>query len=158
MSEMIQERRTSEKIERFDLFSSLLEASNEDETGAGLTESELIGIYNAINLDFRTAYGVLGNIFIFLVAGHEVRRFGQRGHTVTHSLQTTAHTLAFTFALLALYQDEQETLYQHIKSVLTDRRIPVGIKLSRPFCRLNRSSTPLLQTYEDMSHLTHSMA
>lgn len=42
--------------------------------------------------------------------------------------QTTAHTLAFTFGLLALYPDEQERLFEHIKSV-----IPNG---SRPVCGL----------------------
>jgi len=62
----------------------------------------------------------LGNIYIFLVAGHE----------------TTAHTLCFTFALLALYPDIQETLFEHIKSI-TNGRLP---------------------TYEDMPLLTHSLA
>jgi len=63
-----------------------------------------------------------GNMFIFLFAGHE----------------TTAHTLCFSFALLALHPDEQERLYQHIKGVLSS---------------LNR--TP---TYEDMSRFTYSLA
>ncbi|EJD46415.1 614/534 cytochrome P450 [Auricularia subglabra TFB-10046 SS5] len=45
---------------------------------------------------------IIANVFIFLVAGHE----------------TTAHTLAFTFGLLALYQDEQEKLYEHIISII----------------------------------------
>jgi cytochrome P450 len=45
------------------------------------------------------------------------------------SLQTTAHTLSFTFALLALYPDEQERLYQHIKGVMSSlNRVPVGSK------------------------------
>ena len=35
------------------------------------------------------------------------------------SLQTTAHTLCFSFALLALCPDEQERLYQHIKGVMS---------------------------------------
>jgi cytochrome P450 len=35
------------------------------------------------------------------------------------SLQTTAHTLCFSFALLALYPDEQERLYQHIEGVMS---------------------------------------
>ncbi|PPR07141.1 hypothetical protein CVT24_010512 [Panaeolus cyanescens] len=105
MSEMIQERLHSEKVQRNDLFSSLLEANDQgfDNTEI-LNEEELIG-----------------NIFIFLLAGHE----------------TTAHTLAFAFALLALYPDEQEKLYQHVTSVLQDSRDP---------------------TYEDMSSLTYSMA
>ena len=32
--------------------------------------------------------------------------------------QTTAHTLAFCFALLALYPDKQEKLYQDIKHTM----------------------------------------
>ncbi|KAJ3552189.1 hypothetical protein NM688_g4282 [Phlebia brevispora] len=92
MLEMIRARKTAEKKEeRYDLFSSLLDASEEEEGSAKLTDREL-----------------LGNIFIFLLAGHE----------------TTAHTLCFTFGLLALYQDEQEKLYQHIKSTIPDGRIP----------------------------------
>jgi len=51
---------------------------------------------------------LVSNIFIFQAAGHE----------------TTAHTLAFTFGLLALYPDEQENLYQHITSIAADGRIP----------------------------------
>ena len=42
-------------------------------------------------------------------------------------LQTSAHTLCFTFALLALYPDEQERLYQHIKGVMSSLNgMPVG--------------------------------
>ncbi|KAJ3552925.1 hypothetical protein NM688_g3892 [Phlebia brevispora] len=105
MLEMIRARKTAEKkVERHDLLSSLLDASEEEEGGVKLTDQEL-----------------LGNIFIFLVAGHE----------------TTAHTLCFTFGLLALYQDEQEKLYQHIKSVIPDGRIP---------------------TYAEMDLFTYSMA
>ncbi|KAF9450841.1 cytochrome P450 [Macrolepiota fuliginosa MF-IS2] len=102
MLEMIEQRMNSEKVERHDLFSSLLEANNDE--GGALSSEELIG-----------------NIFIFLLAGHE----------------TTAHTLCFCFALLALYPDEQEKLYQHIKSVLPDLRTP---------------------TYEEMPLLTQSIA
>lgn len=40
--------------------------------------------------------------------------------------QTTAHTLCFTFGMLALYQDEQDKLYEHIKSVIPDGSIPVS--------------------------------
>ncbi|KDR79850.1 hypothetical protein GALMADRAFT_241949 [Galerina marginata CBS 339.88] len=104
MSEMIKERHNSEKVERHDLLSSLLDANSDDLDADRLTESELIG-----------------NIFIFLVAGHE----------------TTAHTLCFTFALLAFHPEEQERLLQHIKSILPDGRIP---------------------TYEEMPLLTYSMA
>jgi cytochrome P450 len=59
MSEMIHERRVSEKKEeRYDLFSSLLDASDDVSAGDNqLSDSEL-----------------RGNIFIFMLAGHEVRR------------------------------------------------------------------------------------
>ncbi|KAL6301428.1 cytochrome P450 [Sparassis latifolia] len=62
-----------------------------------------------------------GNTFIFLLAGHE----------------TTAHSLAFTFGLLALYPDEQEKYYQHLKEYLADGRTP---------------------GYEEMGQLTYSLA
>ena len=51
--------------------------------------------------------------------------------------QTTAHTLCFTFGLLALYPDYQEKLYQHIKSIIPDGRIP---------------------TYDEMDKFTESLA
>jgi len=65
---------------------------------------------------------LLGNTFIFLIAGHE----------------TTAHTLCFTFALLALYPDEQERLYQQIKGIMAD--------------------IDGIPTYEDMNKFTLSLA
>jgi len=105
--EMVEARRNADKGEqRYDLFSGLLDAAqNELDSEATLSDEELFG-----------------NMFIFLLAGHE----------------TTAHTLCFSFALLALYPDEQERLYQHIKGVMSS---------------LNR-----MPTYEDMNRFTHSLA
>jgi cytochrome P450 len=107
MQEIVEDRRNGDKVEeRYDLLSGLLDAAqDEPDIGAGLGDEELIG-----------------NMFIFLIAGHE----------------TTAHTLCFTFALLALYPDEQERLYQHIKGVMS-----------------NLNGMP---TYEDMSRFTQSLA
>jgi cytochrome P450 len=45
---------------------------------------------------------VMGNIYVFLLAGHD----------------TTAHTLAFTFGLLGLYPEIQQELYESITKVL----------------------------------------
>ncbi|KIP05981.1 hypothetical protein PHLGIDRAFT_107570 [Phlebiopsis gigantea 11061_1 CR5-6] len=100
MTEMVQARRTAEKkVEQHDLFTSLLDANEDEDDGqAKLADSEL-----------------LGNIFIFLLAGHE----------------TTAHTLCFTFGLLALYQEQQEKLYQQIRSVIPEGRIPSALILGR---------------------------
>jgi len=44
MVEMIHERQTSEKVERHDLFNSLLEANSNDLDVTALTEDELIGM------------------------------------------------------------------------------------------------------------------
>lgn len=51
--------------------------------------------------------------------------------------QTSAHTLAYSFILLALYQEEQEKFYQNIKQTLGDGRTP---------------------SYEEFSTLSYSMA
>ncbi|OAX42462.1 cytochrome P450 [Rhizopogon vinicolor AM-OR11-026] len=108
LTEMIQERKGSERKEDdHDLLSRLLAANDDENLSEGevkLSDSELIG-----------------NIFILMVAGHE----------------TTAHSLAFALALLALHPDKQEELYQHIKRVLPDGRIP---------------------TYDDMPSLGYSSA
>jgi len=88
MGEMIRERQAVvDKVERHDLFSSLLKANDYDLDVETLTENEIIS-----------------NIYVFLVAGHE----------------TTAHTLAFAFALLALYPDEQEKIFEQVS------RLPKG--------------------------------
>jgi len=88
MMEMVEARRGDKVEQRYDLFSGLLDAAqDEQDSEAAISDEELIG-----------------NMFIFLLAGHE----------------TTAHTLCFSFALLALYPDEQERLYQHIKGVMSN--------------------------------------
>ncbi|KAH9941623.1 cytochrome P450 [Epithele typhae] len=93
LAEMVEARRAAKtKEERYDLFSNLLDA-NEDEldSAAKLTDEKLVG-----------------NVFLFLVAGYE----------------TTAHTLAYALILLALNPEEQEAFYQNIKSVLPEGREP----------------------------------
>ena len=54
---------------------------------------------------------ISADVFIFQAAGHE----------------TTAHAIAFTLGLLALYQDEQQKLFEHIMSIIPDGRIPVRV-------------------------------
>ncbi|KAI0819401.1 cytochrome P450 [Trametes gibbosa] len=93
MREMIAARRSAEvKEERHDLFSSLLDANE------GLAESG----------ERLPDTGLMGNVFIFMVAGYE----------------TSAHTLAYAFILLALYPDEQEKLYKAIRAALSDGHTP----------------------------------
>jgi len=69
-----------------------------------------------------------------MVAGHEVIRPSNLHLRRADSSQTTAHSLAFAFALLALYPDKQEELYQHIKRVLPDGRMPVRIPRYMHLC------------------------
>ncbi|GJJ15066.1 hypothetical protein Clacol_009341 [Clathrus columnatus] len=71
---------------------------------------------------------LLGNNFILLLAGHE----------------TTAHTMCFTLGLLAIEQEEQEVLFQHIIAVLGDKHIPLILSRS--------------QNYEEFNKLTYVMA
>ncbi|KAJ3053484.1 hypothetical protein HK102_011692, partial [Quaeritorhiza haematococci] len=78
------------------LLTSLVDASATDEAGEGEGEGSSAGL-KEIEL--------LGNIFVLLVAGHE----------------TTANTLAWALALLAIDQERQEKLHEHVKSVLGDR-------------------------------------
>jgi len=113
MKEMIEQRQKDlgqlddeEDHNSSDLFHSLLAAS-EAEAASGepsLTPKEL-----------------MGNIFIFLLAGHE----------------TTAHALGYSFGLLACYPDEQQKLYDHVMSVVSNGRLP---------------------SYEDMHSLTRPLA
>ena len=67
-------------------------------------------------------------MFIFFFAGHEVRSSSLPAVLPQNGfIQATAYTLCFTFALLALYPEEQERLYQHIKGVMsTLNGTPVG--------------------------------
>jgi hypothetical protein len=77
MLEMVDARRKGDKTEqRHDLFSGLLDAAEEEpDNGVALTDQELLGKYP---MSHRSAYSesvltaILGNMFIFLLAGHEV--------------------------------------------------------------------------------------
>ncbi|TFK27616.1 cytochrome P450 [Coprinopsis marcescibilis] len=108
LTETLEEKKNSPDSEgKSDLFSIIL-ANNEDSD------------------DKLPDAAVKGNIFIFLIAGHE----------------TTAHTLAFTFALLSMYPEEQEALYTHITSVLEGRLVPSYEDLPR----LTRCTAVLYET------------
>jgi len=74
-------------------------------------------------------------MFIIILAGHEVGSSSSSCSVTRNSLlQTVAHTLCFTFALLALYPDEQERLYQHIKGVMSSlNKTPVGYRNSNSY-------------------------
>jgi len=54
-------------------------------------------------------------------------------------MQTTAHTLCFTFALLALYPKIQEQLLEHIHGVVAVGTQPVSLELQSHGHRFNDS-------------------
>jgi len=135
MMDMVEARKNADKAEeRHDLFSGLLDAA-QDQMGseAALSDDELMGWYSLLDhlafMEF-VLHPLVGNMFIFLLAGHEVGSFpssSRHGVVHIHFLQTTAHTLCFSFALLALYPGEQECLYQHVKGVMSGSNgMPVG--------------------------------
>ena len=133
MLEMVEARKDAAKVEeRYDLFSGLLDAAQDEPgTEVALSDDELIGWYSLSDHSSFIAVvlpPILGNMFIFLLGGHEVGPFPSSSHVVPiQFLQTTAHTLCFSFALLALYPAEQERLYQHIKGVMSSLNgMPVG--------------------------------
>ena len=76
MVEMIDVRRNAEtREERYDLFSGLLDAAEGDlDGGPAITEQELIGKshLSTISLTKKVSLVIVGNMFIFLLAGHEV--------------------------------------------------------------------------------------
>ena len=74
MAEMIRERQVVvDKVERHDLLSSLLEANDHDLDLETLTENEIISMLHILHLNVDLVItNVPGNIYVFLVAGHEV--------------------------------------------------------------------------------------
>ena len=76
---MIHERESAvEKSERHDLLSNLLEANDHDADRVALTESELICMFFVYIYEFHIFQLMLtngfpiANVYMFLVAGHEV--------------------------------------------------------------------------------------
>ncbi|CDO70499.1 hypothetical protein BN946_scf184569.g42 [Trametes cinnabarina] len=141
MQEMIDARRNGGdsvvKGERHDLFSSLLDA-NEGLAGEGekLTDVGLMGAsalnYGPLNVRQGLAYP-LGPSSAPPYPTHRAElTFLLFPHGVGY--ETSAHTLAYAFILLALYPDEQEKLYEAIKTTLHDGRTPVSRALLESVC------------------------
>jgi len=101
MHEMVHNRRKELSLgeEQKDLLSTLVKAS-----AALKLEAEASDTASAAKVEAMDDEELIGNMFIFLLAGHE----------------TSAHTMAFAFGLLALYPEEQDQLYAQIKEVMPD--------------------------------------
>ncbi|KAH9963634.1 cytochrome P450 [Russula dissimulans] len=114
MTRMILEHRAdlnseSSNVERRDLFSLLVRASEED-SEFKLSESEVVSD-NVEQLELGSVLNArceMGNVFAMMLAGHE----------------TTAATLAATIGFLGIYQNVQEDVYQEIIKVVGHDRGP----------------------------------
>ena len=105
MLEMVEARRDVDKVEeRYDLFSGLLDAT-QDETGGkeALSDDELMGWYSLSDHSpfIFVLPPLLGNMFIFLLAGHEVRSFPSSSRVVPPYKVTTDHS-AYGMLLICL--------------------------------------------------------
>lgn len=94
MSEMIEERRQGGSAGEPDLFTNLINGTSEDPKERA--ENQLS------NEELK------GNIFTFLFGGHE----------------TTAHSLGFTLALLAMHPDIQEKAFQELRRIVPEGEAP----------------------------------
>jgi cytochrome P450 len=108
MRDMIRERKDEKAggAEHEDLFSALLSGVNDDE-GDGILSTEELRTFLPRAALFETDERLekVGNMYIFLLAGHE----------------TTAHTLAFALTLLALYPEHQDLLHDEAEGVMGGR-------------------------------------
>ncbi|KAG6830546.1 hypothetical protein H0H87_007745 [Tephrocybe sp. NHM501043] len=89
--------------QRVDAFTMLVRANEQETDKLKLTDQE-----------------VIGNVFIMLFAGHgEIHQvFKSSWLTSQKMTETTAHTLSATLALLALHQDIQTEILEHIVEVV----------------------------------------
>lgn len=85
---------------------------------------------------------ILGNAFVFMLAGHE----------------TSAHTLAFALNLLALHPQEQEKLYQDVQRVVGEK--DATGTTSADTCTSTTGTTRNYKelTYTDIDKLTYCYA
>jgi hypothetical protein len=124
MLEMVEARKDADQVEiRYDLFSGLLDAAQDDPgSEAALSDDELIGWYTnpQDHSQKKSHLSCQETCFFFFLPDTRWDRFRlPRMLPLYIFLQTTAHTLCFSFALLALYPGEQECLYQHVKEVMS---------------------------------------
>ena len=82
MREMIHEGKERRHEERTGLLPMLISAS-ELEEGAGLSDEELVGRFDFFSFSTMILYHCAGNIYIFLLAGHEVSLLSESSTTWT---------------------------------------------------------------------------
>ncbi|KAG8885166.1 hypothetical protein FRB97_001984 [Tulasnella sp. 331] len=99
-----------------------------------------------------------GNLFENLVAamGSDIDSVSVGKNDVFGTgFETTAHGLAHALGLLAIHEDEQQRLYDHIEDVLEGGREPASLLYARVSQHILITS---LQTFEDVGKLTRVLA
>ncbi|GAB5037928.1 cytochrome p450 [Nannochloropsis oceanica] len=128
-----QERQHTQRRQQ-NLFSLLVQANDkaDDTAGSGEVEEEGEGKKKRGTVDRLKLQELLGNAFIFLLAGHE----------------TSAHTLIWALLLLALHPDEQAVAHEEVIRVLGSPALPSDSS--------DPSSSPLpSMTYDQLSLLPY---
>jgi cytochrome P450 len=137
---MIEDRKGSAVLEeKQDILSNLIKAS----MGKDVPRKDF---------DF-THRDLLGNIFIFLLAGKLSYFITEFPLSLGRGHETTASAMSFAIGLLATHPEEQEELYKHIRSVVPDGRLPVR-RSTLHYCLL----TMVYQAYQDVPKLTRVLA
>ena len=132
LAEMINERKLSnEKDGKRDLLSNLVDANEDflDDGEQRLGEEELIG--KRSTLDPAThpfTKSPLRKHFRLLpcwIRGKDSPACAD-SHLISVVRKSSGHSLCFALNMLAVHQEEQEALYQHIQEILPGGRLPVS--------------------------------
>ena len=132
LAEMINKRKFSnEKDGKRDLLSNLVDANEDfmDDGEQRLGEEELIGERSAFDLATHLFTNLPLRKYLHLLpcrirGKHTPASVDDR--LISPTRKTSGHTLCFALNMLAVHQDEQEKLRQHIQEVLPDGRLPVS--------------------------------
>lgn len=109
------------------MFSMLVEANENEEAKFKLDESELVSAFVTPlhTLDLMRFRLEMRLLCFWLVMVSLLQCFWTYTRGLTSSSETTAHTLAATIGFLALHDDIQKDIFQHIISVIGKERNPV---------------------------------
>ena len=146
MVDMISERQEERaaSIERDDLFSALVRASEMEEDSAALSQTELLSnmhIFFFAGLSFchQSSLSCCSPHASFQATAGSFAPFGIP-QMLTLTAETSANTLSAAFMLLALYPEHQTAIYEEAKDVFGQETSPSY----SDFSRLVRSSLVLL--------------
>lgn len=142
MNEVVDDRRKALQMgeEKKDLLTALVKAN--DALQADMAKAAIGGAeINPAKSEAMSPEELTGNMFIFLVAGHE----------------TSAHTLAFVMGLLAIYPEEQEKFYQQITEIVPNPDADIPYSDSPLFTRAMAILYETLRLYPSVISIPKSV-